>query len=167
MKLDEQLVHAARRQLPLPHEPRAVVLDRLGGDGLHRRAPELGQQVRIQRAPVPHDRRPPPLAVQLDVAQPLGGYVGERRTRLDSSRQLPALGCREDAAQLGLGGLARVVALRWAPALGPRGAEQLLHLLTIGEAVLRVPLVAALALYELDVAGHVAGSHQAAPHGRA
>ena len=85
---------------------------------------------------------------------------GTRRRRRRPSRRcgpcpgsVPAAASASDAAQPGLGGALREVARRRTASRGPGRAERLLDLAAVGQAVLRSPDRAALALEAEDVAG--------------
>ena len=127
-------------------------LDALGRDVLEAARPEGGEQVGVDdRVVVAHGRRLA-RAVVLDPAQVLGSGVGERRAGADHARQRAAARLVEDVAQPRLGGALRVVARRRAPARRPRRADPLLDLAAVGQPVLRVPDVAAVAGAAVDVA---------------
>jgi hypothetical protein len=125
------------------------------GDVLDRHVREGRQQVR------PHDRavvaqlRRPALALVQQPVEIVLARLGEGHAGADHSGKRAAAGLREDAAEPLLGGAAGQRAGRRAAAAGVRGADALLDLAAVGQAVLRVPDRATLAVAEEDMAGRL------------
>jgi hypothetical protein len=118
---------------------RTPALDFLRGDLLDAHRAKGGHEVGGDDRAVLGQRRGLDRAIVLDVPQELRGGVGERRAGLHEAGQRPASRLFEHVAQPGFRGALRVVARRWAPALGPRRPDALLDLPAVRQPVLRVP----------------------------
>ena len=78
MQDHDHLVDRPGGQLALGNELGPPCADSVGGDRLEPLGPELGDQPPGDRVAVVPDGRRPALTIMLDVAQPLGGGIGER-----------------------------------------------------------------------------------------
>jgi hypothetical protein len=154
MEHHEHLLHRAARQLALAQQPLPVHVDPLGRDLLERRRlAELCHQ-RPAHIPVVRLRRGGQLLVVAAVALVLRARVLERLAgaRLGASqRAAPSVG--QQLLQRLVRGAVGLVAGGWAAALGPPRAEPLLDLAAVGQAVLQVQDLAALALLDPHVSG--------------
>ena len=115
---DLGLRSVADRQGRLPR------LDALGREVLEAQGAESGQQVRPDDRAVVDDRGGLAVEVELDVAQVLVAGVGERGAGADHAGERSRARLREDVVEPGLRRALRVVASRWAAALGPRRADR-------------------------------------------
>ena len=129
------------------------VVDPLRRDRLKRKLAEVGQEAPLDDPAVVDDGRRAPLAVVLDVAQPLarGLGKGDRAGEPRPARQVVTPGVGEDRVELALGALLGQVALGGPSPLRPHLAEHDL-MLALGVAPLRHPSVARLPLPAEDVA---------------
>jgi len=149
-------------QRPAGAEPRAPVLAVGDRDVLDRDVAEDRQQVRAQDRAVVAQRRGPALVLVAQPLQVLLAGLGEGHPRAHHARQRPRARLAEDVAQPLLGRPARQRALRRVAATELRGADALLDLPAVCQAVRRVPDRPAPALAQVDVAGRLPRS----PHAR-
>jgi len=115
----------------------------------------------VDRRPVAAHRRRLAAAVVLDVAQVLGGRVGERCPGPHHPRQRPTTRLIKHVSQPVLGQALGEVPGRRPSAIGPGRPELLLDLAPVGEAVLGVPDRSACPLDAEDMTG---GRTQLARH---
>src|SRR5438552_11346213 len=92
------------------------------------------------------------LAYAFDVAQDLGRGVGERRLDATHVGEPSAARVGEDRGQRELCGASCVEALWRPPRLRPRRPQAVLHLASVGQAVLDVKDVSALAFADVHMA---------------
>jgi hypothetical protein len=148
----------ARRHAPLAHQPHLVGVHVVGRDRLDRAGAELREEVALHDAAVVARRLAVHPALLLDVAQVLGGGVRERGARAPGARKLAPPRVGQDLGEPLLGHASGEVARLGAALLRPRGAEPLLDLPSVGQAVLHVPLGPALPLPQAHVARHAGGA---------
>ena len=137
------------------HEQQLALRTAGPGRGAERRAPRLDhrrgvmssmrfgaeprEQVRLDDRAVVAQRRRLAAALVGDVAQVLGGRVGERRSGSNHARQRSTTGLVGYVARPRLGSPLREVARRRPPPLSPGGPDLRLDLPPVGQPVLRVP----------------------------
>jgi hypothetical protein len=135
MEDDDDLVARARRQRPIaPTPPRYLGeprLDRDGRDVLEATLTERRQQMRLQDRLVVEQRRAFAPSVMLDVAEVLGGGIGNRRAGPDHPWQRAAPRLAENVCQPGLGALAGIEPGRRPPPPRPRGTDPLAYLAAV------------------------------------